>query len=428
MRKPEQVERLYLDFDGFFASVEQAARPALRGKPVGVVPFTLENPVKARTCIIACSREAKLRGISNVMGVREALEKCPDILLVPQSPDLYRRAHNALLSEIEAVLPVDAVKSIDELTCRIEPAHRAEPEALGRRIKARIRDNIGPWITCSIGMAANRQLAKMACKAGKKTRPGHYGDGLMIWRPEDMPGPLVNIPLEDVPGVGNRLSIRLESTGITSIHRLLECQPKHLRALWGNVTGERIWYALHGYDVQAPPSSRGMYGHGRVLPPGHRSLDAAQDASLLLTVKAARRMRRDGWSASRLALWLSMRERRWGSEGQLPETYDDMSVREGLQALWQEAHQTLHPRATVFSVGINLYDLHPIGEQQLDLLATPQDLRRRERREAATAAVDALNARYGQTLVHVGAWKPPPGGYAGGKISYTRIPSAEDFW
>ena len=164
MRRPTQIECLYLDFDGFFASVEQTAHPELRGLPVGVVPFTGTD----RTCVIACSREAKLLGVKNVMNVNEARALCPDIVLVPQSPDLYRRAHNALLSEISAVLPIDAVKSIDELTCRVEPSHRADPQQLGRRIKERIAAGVGPYITCSIGFAANRQLAKMACKAGKQ--------------------------------------------------------------------------------------------------------------------------------------------------------------------------------------------------------------------------------------------------------------------
>ena len=106
MRKPTEIERLYLDFDGFFASVEQQARPRLRGRPVGVVPF---EGAGNRGILIACSREAKEAGVKNIMDVRTAREKCPDLLLVSQSPDLYRRAHNALLSEIMAVLPIDAV-------------------------------------------------------------------------------------------------------------------------------------------------------------------------------------------------------------------------------------------------------------------------------------------------------------------------------
>ena len=83
------IEHLYLDFDGFFASVEQQADRRLRGRPVGVVPFAEAGD---RTCVIACSREAKAFGVKNVMPVGEARAACPDIVLVPQKPDLYRRA------------------------------------------------------------------------------------------------------------------------------------------------------------------------------------------------------------------------------------------------------------------------------------------------------------------------------------------------
>ena len=154
------------------------------------------------TCVIACSREAKLRGVKNVMTIAEARARCPDILLVPQSPDLYRRAHNALISEITAVIPVDAVKSIDELTCRVAPADRDEPEALGRGSRRASPTNIGPHILCSIGFAANRQLAKMACKAGKP-------NGNMVWHPKDMPAPLLRLELKDIPGVGSRMEQKL---------------------------------------------------------------------------------------------------------------------------------------------------------------------------------------------------------------------------
>jgi DNA polymerase-4 len=187
---------------------------------VGVVPFADAT----RTCVIACSREAKLRGVKNVMPIAEARQRCPDIILVPQSPDLYRRAHNALISEITAVIPVDAVKSIDELTCRIAPTDRGDPRALGSRIKKRIADNVGPFITCSIGFAANRQLAKMACKAGKP-------NGNLIWHPNDMPVPLLALSLRDIPGIGERMEQNLVRAGITTMAKLLATQPKHLRKL-----------------------------------------------------------------------------------------------------------------------------------------------------------------------------------------------------
>src|SRR5471030_2267449 len=221
MRRPTEIERLYLDFDGFFASVEQQVHPRLRGKPVGVVPF--KDAV--HTCVIACSREAKLFGVKNVMNISEARERCPDIILVPQSPDLYRRAHNALLSEITAVVPIDAVKSIDEITCRVSPVERDNPRALGLRIKKRIADNIGPFITCSIGFAANRQLAKIASKTGKP-------NGNVVWHPNDMPEPLLKFSLRDIPGIGEQMEKNLIRAGITTIAALLATQPKHMRKLW----------------------------------------------------------------------------------------------------------------------------------------------------------------------------------------------------
>ena len=415
MRRPAQIERLYLDFDGFFASVEQQARPHLRGRPVGVVPFAEAE----HTCVIACSREAKLRGVKNVMTIAEARARCPDILLVPQSPDLYRRAHNALISEITAVIPVDAVKSIDELTCRVAPADRDAPEALGRRIKARLAANIGPHILCSIGFAANRQLAKMACKAGKP-------NGNMVWHPKDMPAPLLRLELKDIPGVGSRMEQKLLRTGITSMEALLATQPKHMRKLWGNVTGERLWYALHGYDLQTPPTGRGMYGHGRVLPPSTRTLEHARAAARLLLTKAARRMRRDGWNAGRLALWLELRDGAWQRAHWLPGVHDDQAVLSALETLWNEVRARLPPHTRVMRLGVTLFDLTRASERQLDMLLDDDPIRRQW--ERITEAIDALNRKHGRTLVSIGPGTPPPGGYAGGKISYTRILSAEDFW
>lgn len=415
MRKPETIERLYLDFDGFFASVEQQARPALRGRPVGVVPF--DSTVY--TCVIACSKEAKRHGITNVMPVLEAKQKCPDIVLVPQSPDLYRRAHHALLSEISAVIPVDAVKSIDELTCKLELADWNAPEALARRIKTRIRDNIGPYITCSIGFAANRLLAKIA---GKLDKP----DGVTIWRPRDMPAPLLEVPLADISGIGRRMEHRLQSAGIFTMSDLWRTQPKQLRKIWGNVTGERLWYALHGYDIQAAASSRGMFGHGRVLPPDSRDIQNAQAYSRLLLVMAARRMRRDGFYAGRLWLWLSLRSARWSQGIPLPIVRDDQACLTGLETLWKNARRELPPGAKIIRLGVTLLDLSPATGRQLDMFVNDDAARRRW--ESITLAIDRLNTKYAKTVVSLGPWTPPPGGYAGGKISYTRIPRAEDFW
>jgi DNA polymerase IV len=421
VRRPGEIEVLYLDFDGYFASVEQQVDPRLRGRPVGIVPFGGTT----RTCVIACSHEAKYYGVKNVMNVLDAKALCPNLVLVPQKPDLYRRAHNALISEIAAVNPVDAIKSIDELVCKLQPADRHDPRALGIRIKRRIVQNIGPWIGSSIGFAANRQLAKIACKAAKKTG-GHNGDGIAIWHPRDMDGPLLDLALEDIPGIGTSMARRLRRAKIETVGALLATSPKQMRQLWHNVTGERLWYALHGYAVQTPPSGRSMYGHGRVLPPQGRKPRDAREMSRLLIVKAARRMRRDGWYAG--AVWLSL-EIRGGSihrSTTLPAVHDYQAVLEAVDRLWRQIWPGLRPREQVFRVHVALLDLTPATERQLDFLSDDDLVRRKW--ENASIAIDRINAKYGKTLASIGPWTPPPGGHAGGKISYTRIPRAEDFW
>ena len=258
--------------------------------------------------------------------------------------------------------------------------------------------------------------------AGKRNKP----DGVTIWRPGDMPGPLLEIPMADVSGIGKRMERRLQNAGIATMAGLWRAQPKHLRKIWGNVTGERLWYALHGHDIQAAGSSRGMFGHGRVLPPDWRDIGHAYDCSRLLLIKAARRMRRAGFYAGRLWLWMSLRDSRWSGALALPIVHDDQACLAGLATLWEDARAELPEAAKIIRLGITLLDLSPATSRQLDMLID-DDVERR-RWERVTAAVDRLNAKYSKTVISMGPWSPPPGGYAGGKISYTRIPSAEDFW
>lgn len=415
MRKPDTIERLYLDFDGFFASVEQQARPALRGKPIGIVPF---EGVKT-TCVIAASREAKRYGVKNVMNVADAKRACPNIVLVPQTPDLYRRAHNTLLAEIGAVIPIDAVKSIDELTCRLDANQRDDPEKLSAQIKDRIARYVGPHITCSIGFAPNRHLAKIA---GKQDKP----NGTTIWHPSHLPHALYPLTFDDIPGIGGRMEQRLAASRIYNMKALLDLEPKHMRKIWRNVSGERLWYALHGYDIQACKSERGMFGHGRVLPPDMRSMDSAFTIARMLLVKAARRMRNAGFYASRMMVWCQCFEKSFGDQQKRPVVSDDQACLSALRTIWSRLELIAPRNLKIVHVGVTLTDLSLADQRQLDMLTNDDVERRRE--ERLSKAVDHLNRKYSKSLVTRGLWTPPKGGHLGGKISYTRIPSPEDFW
>ena len=139
--------RLYLDFDGYFAAVEEQASPTLHGRPVAVLPYP-----EARTRVISTNAAAKRHGVGT--GVDEARRRCPGIALVGQRPDLYMRVQRRIVHAVNAEVPVDAVCSVEEL-CSVLDA-RDDAAEVGRRIKARLREAVGPRVTCSVGVAANR--------------------------------------------------------------------------------------------------------------------------------------------------------------------------------------------------------------------------------------------------------------------------------
>ncbi len=414
MRKLQNITCLYLDFDGFFASVMQQKYPALRNKPIGIVPFDGTD----RTVIIACSKEAKKAGCKNIMSVREAKSICPNLVLVPQEPDLYRRAHNALLSEISAIIPIDAIKSIDEICCKLDKTQQKNPREIGEKIKARIKKYIGTYITCSIGFAPNRQLAKIA---GKQNKP----DGITIWPPEIIPKILYGLDFDDIAGIGRNMKQRLYLAGIYNVEQLLNLTPKHMRKIWHNVSGERLWYALNGYEVEAQQSERFMFGHGRVLPPAGRDIKSAKEIARLLLIKAARRLRREGYYTSRLALGLAIEGGSFSDSLKLPIVNDDKALLDGLNIIWQRAVKNIG-RTKIFRLYITLLDISFAVHRQLDMFL--RDDEQRQKWEAINKAIDSLNQKYSKTIISNGIWNPPRGGNVGGKISYTRIPQAQDFW
>jgi DNA polymerase-4 len=145
----------------------------------------------------------------------------------------------------------------------------------------------------------------------------------------------------------------------------------------------------------------------------------------LLTTKAARRMRRSGYYASGFILWLQMFDHSWSRLRTLPQVHDDQAVLSALAILWEQMLKQVSPYSKVLRVGVTLCDITPADSRQLDMLHN--DDNERQKWERINEAIDGLNARYGRTVASLGDWSPPKGGNVGGKISFTRIPTAEDF-
>jgi DNA polymerase IV len=414
MRKPTGIERLYLDFDSFFASAEQHLRPELQGRPVGIIPLDT-----AHTGLIAASREAKRLGVTRGMWVRDARRTCPEIVLVAARHDEYVKLHRKVAEVIGDVVPVMAVRSIDEMVCALFANEQERAVAIAREVKAAIAGKIDPMLTCSVGLAPNELLAKIAAEMDKP-------DGLVVIRPEDLPGPLLRLALTDVPGIARGNAARLERAGVKDMAGFWALAPKQARAIWGNVEGERLWALLHGYAVERPATGRVMFGHGRVLPMDWRNPEKAQICARVLTIKAARRMRRAGFAARALALWFTDRDTKgWFGEDRFAAAWDDRSILASLARLMAGARGSAPARSR--SVHVVLHDLVPADAITRDLFDFTPDFMVRRRWERLSLLADGLNKRYGRAVINVGPWVEPPGGYAGAKIAFNRIPDEKDF-
>ncbi|MFA6280048.1 MAG: hypothetical protein WC612_04585 [Bdellovibrionales bacterium] len=389
---------LFLDMNSFFASCEQQANPALRGKPIVVVPMEAES-----TCAIAASYEAKACGIKTGTLIREARALCPDLILVPAHPKLYVTIHHQFIEAIETCLPVEDVMSVDEVACLLDRTQQtpAAATALAARIKATMRERLGEQLTCSIGVASNKLLAKLASDMQKP-------DGLTILHPDDMPRAIIHLKPSAICGIGPNMNARLAGHGITTMPALWEADAATLRRVWGGVMGARFHALLHGADLPSPTRPRRSMGHQHVLPPEERTIIKATPIIRQLLTRVALRLRDERFYCRRLIFDI-----KWtGQMGyfvqdlRFKETQDTRALMQTLIQLWAQA-----PPLRPLRIGVTLADLVPVASHQYDLFDRPKNA-------ALTSAVDRLNEKYGRgTLVFGNS-----GSIIRSKISFSRVP------
>lgn len=415
MRQPTELESLYIDFDCFFASAEKQLRPELRGRPVGVKPLDSKH-----TSIIAACYTSKSFGIKRGTSVQDARSLCPHIVLPVARHDEYVKMHYRILEELDRHVPVAKVWSVDEMECTLMGNERAVAEDLAHQIRKGLKAAIGPWVTPSIGLAPNQFLAKIAAEMNKPM--GHT-----VLRPEDLPGPLFDLDLQDIPGISSSMFTRLGRAGVHSVEDLWNLSPKHARAIWRSVEGERLWAQLRGYAVSRKETVRRMFGHGRVLSRDWRQPKKAYDCIRLLTAKAARRLRREGYSASKLSVGLTTQNnQRWQAEITFAPARDDHTFLSQMTELYWHGVKALRG-ARLKKLSVMLHGITPT-ERVVDDLFEQEDKRIKRRRwETITEAMDHLNAKYESHVVSLGPRREPPGGYAGAKIAFGRIPDLNDF-
>ena len=404
-RDPSQlVSWLYLDMNSFFASVEQEMNPSLRGKPVAVVPLHADT-----TCCIAVSCEGKAFGVKTGTKVGEAKRLCPQMQFIEGDHGNYIKYHNKIVEAVESCLPVESVCSIDEMACRLTGSQQdlKVAEALAIKIKTTIKSKVGSSLTCSIGLAPNRYLAKIA---GDMKKP----DGFTVIRPCDLPRILHQLRLRDLPGVGPKMESRLNSKNISSMEKLCSLTPKEMSQAWGSVCGEEMWHLLRGEELPEKLTKQKSLSHSHVLPPDLRHEPGALRVLKKLTTKAAARLRQEGFFASGIQIFVRfMGQDTWKAHCGLMETQDTLSFIQAIGPLWKEL-----PAGSIYAVGVVLTGLVPEAFHAPSLFED-------QRRIQLIKTLDRLNGKFGKDVVHYGATHESAG-LAPLRIAFTRIPDASE--
>jgi DNA polymerase-4 len=384
----EVVERtiFLLDYDSYFARCMQQAYPPLRGQPVGI-----RGPAKG-TAVIAASTEAKRRGVKVGMHFKLAERLCPDLVLVKADMDMYgeiaTRSLQVLTRFTDRVEPFSIDEAFLDVTDLV-PIF-GDPHMLAQQIKRELRAEIGPYITCSIGIGPNKMLAKLVVDF-------HKPDGITHVTPATAPAVLGQIALTDICGIGARIARRLQRLGIYTVAQL-GCFPREGLVREFGVLGHVYWLWGQGIDLtpvtpyhcQAPEKSM---GHGVTLPEAVTTRRQLDGVIWRLCERVGRRLRRQEVQAKALALWV--REdgfeapHTWGGRRVLAHTTADT------QAFFRVAQGLLPPGLPhpVRQVHVYVDALHRDG-MQLSLLED------RVRQRRLQGALDTINDRFGDCTIN----------------------------
>ncbi len=371
---------LHLDMDSFFATVEQQARPHLRGRPVGISLA----PSPGGT-IVAASREAKRQGVGTGTKVAEARRLIPDIVLLKPQPEKYRAVHRRFRTVMADYPGTLKPRSIDEAALWLDDKRqdRRSPLELGEEIKQRIRTEVGEWLSCSIGIGQNWLLAKTASNLRKP-------DGLVEITPANVRAVLGELRLHDLCGIARRMEARFNLAGYRTPLDVYEADPWELKRRLG-VTGYYWHRRLHGLDIDTKQWSTKSIGHSSVIPRSTTSLAALKPLVHKLCERAARRLRAGHWEATTVGIGGQRANYRgwwWQSRRTAPFTRTETLFNHAWSLL---SHA--QPDSPLRVVAVRMSGLRSTDPRQPSLF----DIERR--RHDLTDAVDVVNDRWGeQTL------------------------------
>jgi DNA polymerase-4 len=233
--------------DAFYAAIEQLDDPSLRGRPLIV------GPNSARGVVLTASYEARPFGVGSAMPMARARRLCPDALIVPPRFERYSHVSKIIMDTFEQFSPCVEALSLDEAFLDMTGSAKlfGAPEAIGRKLKAAVRDATG-GLTASVGISGTKYVAKVASGHRKP-------DGLTIVPPNEARAWLAPQAVNNLWGAGPKTAARLEALGLNTIGDVAACDPHGLERSLGEL-GRRFIALARGEDIREVSGSRESRG------------------------------------------------------------------------------------------------------------------------------------------------------------------------
>ncbi|MGZ4111678.1 MAG: DNA polymerase IV [Tumebacillaceae bacterium] len=379
---------LLVDMNSFYASVEQAQNPHLRGKPVVICG----DPERRSGIVLAASREAKAFGVKTVDPVWMVKQKCPQAILVQPRMETYVEVSVRIMDIAKRFTPQVEVFSIDEMFLDVTGTEKlwGDPWEVARAFRKLVYEETG--VNCSVGIGYNKLVAKVCCDNKAKKAP----EFIWEWKAEDIKREMHPLPVRELFGVGSRMERHFQSRGLQTIGDLA-AYPLHLLKRRFGIMGEVFHLSANGIDYSPvmPNTFRQDMkgcGHMMTLPRDYEKAEEVEVVLLELTEEVCRRLRRMRKMGRTVNISCGYKGLTGGFSRQFTMPMATHLTKDVYEAVCKLFHKHWDGTA-VRSVGVGVENLVEDQVQQLDLFRDWD----RERRLASV--VDQIKDRFGNTAV-----------------------------
>lgn len=374
---------MHIDLNSCFAMVEQQARPLLRGRPVGVTNRNTEY-----TCVVAASYEAKRLGVKVGMNFHDARLLAPDIILVESDPPKYHHAYKKLVEIMGSYSPYITMKSIDEGIIDFsgtELVNKRPLTDIGLEIKTRLREQLGDYVTCNIGIAPNRFLAKTAGGL-------HKPDGMDILDCQNLRATFAQLELTDLTGIAEHNAARLNAAGIYTPLQFLDAPSDLLRRrVFKSVCGDDWYKRLRGWEVDDVEHSVKTVGRQFVMDEMRPSEETVRSRLAYLCETTAMKLRYKQVSARGVFVYVRYASGDYWYERRLFKSsfFTNQEVLRRATLLFNRRPHGDYVR----ELGVSCYGLEPSVINQISLLEEVN------RETWLTEAMDTINGQFGEFTI-----------------------------